>query len=84
MLCVVSIVEIFTLIYLLWNPVGSYDVQGVQGRYFIGLGPALAAAFCSRRFSICNWKEKSFIAGFLILFLSLTLWRIAERFYEFC
>ena len=84
LLCAFSIVEIFTLIYLSWNPIGSRFMEGVQGRYFIGLGPVIAAAFCNRRFSIHSRKEKCFVAGFLMLFLSLALWRIAERFYQFC
>jgi uncharacterized membrane protein len=34
-----------TALYLAWTPVGLGRIQGVQGRYFIPMLPALAVAF---------------------------------------
>lgn len=35
----VSVVAVFFLLYLQWNPVGAPDIAGVQGRYFLPVLP---------------------------------------------
>jgi uncharacterized membrane protein len=39
MLLCASVVLLLTALYLTWTPVGKFDVEGVQGRYFLPLAP---------------------------------------------
>ncbi|SAL34865.1 DUF2142 domain-containing protein [Caballeronia concitans] len=42
--CLACLGMIFGSLYLFWTPVGKDVVEGVQGRYFLGLAPLLALA----------------------------------------
>ncbi|GJH26020.1 DUF2142 domain-containing protein [Caballeronia novacaledonica] len=42
--CLSSLGMIFASLYMFWTPVGKGVVDGVQGRYFLGLAPLIALA----------------------------------------
>lgn len=47
-LAIVSyILALYLIFYLSWTPVAAYEVEGVQGRYFIGILPSLALLIAS-------------------------------------
>ncbi|MBN1846557.1 MAG: DUF2142 domain-containing protein [Sedimentisphaerales bacterium] len=43
-----TLVLIFTLMFIYWEPVGARGIRGVQGRYLIPLGPLLFLPLVSR------------------------------------
>lgn len=67
------ILLISTSLYLQWTPVGSHEISGIQGRYFIPLFPLLA--FLSTRMKVTpkiNWSNK-YLYIFLVGLNSYTL-----------
>lgn len=42
---IITIIEISTIFYLIWTPVGGDIILGIQGRYFIPLGPLFYILF---------------------------------------
>jgi hypothetical protein len=44
LVCLLCLGMIFGSLYLFWTPVGKDVVEGVQGRYFLGLAPLVALA----------------------------------------
>ena len=50
-----SIVTVFTMAYLGWNPVGAGVIRGVQGRYWAPAVPMLAFALPARGAALPGW-----------------------------
>ncbi len=72
---------VFTSMYLSWSPVGSSDIKGVQGRYFIAVSPVFFLLLHNRRFNIRD--NYVGLAGSIFVFISLllALYMLLQRFY---
>lgn len=74
---------VMTALYVIWTPLGSNNILGVQGRYFIPIAPLILY--------ICNWKnrysaKRTKLLTFVVLFAStinliLCVIRLGSRFY---
>lgn len=70
-IAILTIVSIFSALYIQWTPVGSYIIEGVQTRYFLPIliSIPLATALCTTRNRSYNNKkpiENIFLYIFLI------------------
>lgn len=69
---------------LSWTPVGSYNILGVQGRYFIGLYPLILLFFASnnKAFARCQgFLKEHQVISVSIYFLVLLLLATTLRYY---
>lgn len=74
----------YTAIYVTFNPVGSREITGMQGRYFIPLIPMLSLAVISKRPLFSGKLTNAFHGALLILsplWLVFTCLVLARRFY---
>ena len=82
--------------YLYWTPVGDVGVQGMQGRYYIPLIPALAFLLCEASIMRSASRRKAGIientvrpglspdllaVGFAFASCTITLWCVYQRYY---
>ena len=72
-----------TILYLVWTPVGAAQIEGLQGRYFIPIAPAILLALTSGRLSIVmnDFRRAWFFVALFSVALSIAAWSIASRFY---
>jgi hypothetical protein len=76
-------VLVATMLYMSWTTVGSAEVNGLQGRYFIPIGPAFFLLFYNRSLRLVNQQKylpRIMAAGMVILLLGATL-TLARRYY---
>lgn len=69
--------------YLNSTPVGSVDIQGMQGRYFIPVSPILTPLFTSAKKLVVNY-EKQYVVAVVVLVvtvLSGAMLEILRRYY---
>jgi len=78
-LCLSNIIAM----YLIFTPLGSSVIEGVQGRYFIPALILLVAIFTSRKKIIqLSEKQLSFMLGIgMVIVLSMLLLRVFMRYY---
>lgn len=73
---------IFLALYLYWNPVGAYAVDGVQGRYFTPLLPLMVAtcaiALSRQRLSLTSTNAVILVSALGLLEASLTFARLIQ------
>lgn len=67
----ITIVCIFTLLFLTYNGAGSKIIEGVQGRYFIPIAPLIFLAFYNNIFKIK--ENKLFVSVVIISIFALSL-----------
>ena len=72
---------IFTLLYLCWNPVGNKSIIGIQGRYFIPIGPLVFLLFYNRRFGREYANAGMLLGTCTVVSLGVSLWTIANYYY---
>jgi len=78
------LLTIFTSLYLVWSPVGSSLVQGVQGRYFLVLFPFFIFAIV--QFALIIGKKNFYILVVFIFSMFLTfnlVFNIYNRYYNY-
>lgn len=71
-------------IYLVWAPVGGTVIEGIQGRYFIPLSPALFLLFYNRRWLFLSKFSKissHLISLYLLFSCGLTVAFLIHRYY---
>lgn len=79
---VLSILFIFTVMYLTWNPIGSGTIEGIQGRYFIPLLPLLFILLYSDYFKTNKRIDpKYFVPIYLLIILLETVRILIYRYY---
>ena len=78
---ILELILIVSLIYLSYNAVGSPYIAGIQGRYFIPLGPLLGFLFYNRFCCIKGNKIKWVTSAFSVIFLIVTLFVLINRYY---
>ena len=73
----------FTAQYLIWNPVGSSLLEGVQGRYFVPIVLPLLVAIRGRRgtFGIYRQQIHAAIICYVLLILSYSTYVIVQGYY---
>lgn len=71
------------LLYLSWTPVGSYQYEGMQGRYLIPIVPLFALLFYNRAivFKVKAVQKGLLVGCFSFVVLSLTLSTVIDRYY---
>lgn len=75
---------IVAAIYVVWNPAGTAQIRGVQGRYFIPFGPLIALIIRNRRLPpVLNSSRtiRAALTGVLIFILCVGLAALASRYY---
>lgn len=70
-----------TLLYLTYNEVGRSYIMGIQGRYFIPLGPLVYLLIYNRQFSIKGNKMKWVLSTFTIVYLAAAIFTLINRYY---
>jgi uncharacterized membrane protein len=72
-------------LYVMWTPVGGELIEGLQGRYFIPVAPALLLVLTSRRLSgkLPPATRSLVVAVIMLLALGISAWAITARFYGF-
>jgi uncharacterized membrane protein len=80
-----GIIAVFVWLYCSYNPVGSPDLRGVQGRYFIPLVPLLLLTFtpCAKERSRPIVGRAILAASVLTITGIVTLNALICRFYDF-
>lgn len=85
--CVVVVILTVVAAYLMWTAVGAETIDGIQGRYFIPIGPVLCLVLCGlldgfpRAMSFVN-RTLPFICIIYVPFsLNVTLWILYCRYY---
>jgi len=76
-----ELILVVSLLYLSFNAVGSTYIVGVQGRYFIPVGPLLCLLFYNKFCCISGNKIKWITSSFSALFLVITLFILINRYY---
>lgn len=72
--------SISTLEYLMWTSVGNNTINGVFGRYFIPIAPALFFLFYNVK--IKDFRGKNlFLVIFVLIILLISIYMIYNRFY---
>ena len=84
-------VAVCLFIYLSWTPVGQDTIEGIQGRYFIPIGPLLFLLLFNKRKSITIRNKRInldvgedlnlAIILYIIIFLSITLFIFIISYY---
>lgn len=79
-----SALAVLGVMYLTWTAVGDRYIAGVQGRYFLPLGPALLLSLhAPRLFAWMRDEWRGMVLALAIwLSFSSTLWRIYLRYWE--
>jgi uncharacterized membrane protein len=83
--CVLFVIEtglIYLLLYLVWSPVGSPVIEGIQGRYFIPLAPLAFLLFYNTKLQLPLKVPFFLIAGCVVASLLNTGRVIVCRFYS--
>jgi uncharacterized membrane protein len=68
-----NVLIIYTLGYIVWNPVGHPSITGIQPRYFIPFVPLVCLLFYQRAY-LLDLRKPPIAAGIAIYLLALTLW----------
>jgi uncharacterized membrane protein len=76
-----TVLVILTLTYIYWCPVGHNIVVGVQGRYFIPLGPLLLLLFYNNKLKLQDKSLPLFLVLCTIISLAVSLNTVINRFY---
>jgi uncharacterized membrane protein len=82
LLFVFQTVFMYTLMYILWNKVGSDEIGGMQGRYFIPIMPLALLIFYNTRLRFPFKAPSLWAAGCVIGSLINSTWVIWNRFYS--
>lgn len=64
--CLLTVVVVFLSLFVWWSPADSFLIQGVQGRYFLPVLPALIIAFKPRKAWGGKWIPALYAALFLL------------------
>jgi uncharacterized membrane protein len=74
---------ISVLLYMTWTPLDAFDIEGIQGRYFIPVAPLLFLLFYNRQLDWKNFGKYVYPVVYLTVFISLavTLHSIIKRYY---
>lgn len=75
-----SALLVITIGYVMWNRVGSSDIWGIQGRYFIPIAPALFLLLHNRRLRL-NGALKAALVVFCVASSLVTLDVLLDRYY---
>lgn len=78
-----TLLTIAACLYVAWTPVGANHIEGMQGRYFIPVAPALFFATTNRRFSTAVSARGRAIMLAVIVSVSMifAIWSMVARFY---
>lgn len=80
--CLSSSLAVFLLLYLQWNAVGSNDIDGVQGRYFLPLLPFACVATPSLVLTQDKLRLFSFaLVGWGCFSAAVTVFYVAHRYW---
>lgn len=81
----IALALVFAGLYLVWTPVGSPIVMGVQGRYFLPIVPLLVVAACGSyttdRLGSLRLLGPGIVWGFYAIAMIHTRWVILRRYY---
>jgi uncharacterized membrane protein len=79
--CLINVLVIFTSLYLIWNPVGTDIIDGLQGRYFVPIGILVFLIFYNNRFKI-NPQIHTMITIAYVPFVLMTMFFVLiSRYY---
>jgi uncharacterized membrane protein len=69
--------------YATWTPYGADYVEGIQGRYFIPLAPAVAWIFHTRRWQADHLARllDQILPWLSLLSFAMALWTVLHRYY---
>lgn len=69
--------------YVMWTPVNAELIEGIQGRYFIPVAPALLLVLANRRLSatLAPATRARLVAFVMLLALAVATWAMTARFY---
>lgn len=67
---ILSLVAIAGTLYIAWTPVGSYEVGGIQGRYFLPFVPLLIPLFIMVKNKIKITTNKPYTIGVIVFTIS--------------
>ena len=81
MTLILELILIVSLIYLSFDTIGFTYIAGVQGRYFIPVGPLFCLLFYNKKCSIYGKKIKWITSSFSAIFLVITLFVLINRYY---
>jgi len=76
-----ELILIVSLIYLSFNTIGFTYIAGVQGRYFIPVGPLFCLLFYNKFCFITGNKIKWATSSFSVIFLGISLFVLINRYY---
>lgn len=82
--CIVLLFSLLTISlsqYIAWTAIGAATIDGVQGRYFLPLGPLALAMIASRRHTTMSVRARLVVLGIVLLTNSIALATIARRYY---
>ena len=63
---------VFFSLYIFWTKVGANKVQGVQGRYFLGISPLALLAFYKAKFNFRSEYIRKYINEVVVIFVGLS------------
>jgi hypothetical protein len=67
--------------YAVWTPYGADFLEGIQGRYFLPLGPAAAWILHTRRLSADPARLGRVLPWVSLVCLGVALWSVIQRYY---
>jgi uncharacterized membrane protein len=78
-----TLLLISAVLYMTWSPIHGNDINGIQGRYFIPLGPLFFLLFYNRRLTWLALDKYAHMIVYLSVIVSLliTLNTIYKRYY---
>lgn len=80
---VTTVLLISTVVYMNFNAPGAHRIVGLQGRYFIPLGPLFFLLFQSKRLLCFSTGRQSLFLAYQSLVLATTIFTILDHYYLF-
>jgi uncharacterized membrane protein len=75
-----SLLLVMTIGYVMWNQIGSTNIWGIQGRYFIPFAPTLFLVLYNRRFHLPGYLKAALVV-FCMASSLVTLAVLIDRYY---
>ncbi len=73
---IISVVAIAGILYIIWTPLRSPVVAGIQGRYFLPLLPLLIPVFASTKFKL-TFKKPAYLGGTILVVTTINFLAMA-------
>ncbi|NTW21632.1 MAG: DUF2142 domain-containing protein [Nostocales cyanobacterium W4_Combined_metabat2_030] len=81
LILIINSLFIATMLYLSWMPVGSQIIEGIQGRYFIPLGPLLFLLLYNQKTQLNLKIPPQILAAYSLFSCTLTAVVLLNRYY---